>query len=197
MSDQHIESVRQTLIETRNSFSMALYSEEFLRSVSAAANAVVTALRAGNKILLAGNGGSAADAQHIAAELMSKFNFDRAPLPAIALTTDSSVITAIGNDIGYEEVFARQIKGLAKPNDVFIAISTSGKSANILQALRAANQCDLVTIGLGAENSNMAELCDHMIAVPDSRTPYIQQVHITVGHILCGIVEQDLFNRTA
>jgi D-sedoheptulose 7-phosphate isomerase len=167
-----------------------------LRAVIHAIAAVITdAFRAGHKLLIAGNGGSAADAQHIAGEFLSRLNFDRNPLPAIALTTDSSVFTAIGNDYGFERVFERQVRGLGKPGDVFIAISTSGRSPNVIAALQAARDGGLVTIGFtgAAANGAMQPWCDHCLAAPSVETPLIQQIHIVAAHAICGLVELNLF----
>ena len=151
-------------------------------------------MRSGNKVMLAGNGGSAADAQHIAGEFVSRFAFDRPGLPSIALTTDTSILTAIGNDYGYERLFARQIQAHSKAGDVFIAYSTSGNSPNIVGALKEAQDLGVVTIGLtGNRGGAMVELCDHVFEVPSSDTPKIQEVHALIGHILCGVVENELF----
>jgi len=149
-------------------------------------------------VLVAGNGGSAGDAQHIAGEFLSRLNYDRAPLAAIALTTDSSVMTAIGNDYGYEHLFERQVRGLGRPGDVFVAISTSGNSPNVLHALDAARAVGLVTIGFtGRSGGKMVERCDICLRAPSNDTPLIQQLHITAGHIVCGLVEEHLFPRQA
>lgn len=163
------------------------------RVESLAAECVKT-LRGGNKILIAGNGGSAADAQHIAGELVSRFAFDRPGLPAIALTTDTSILTAIGNDYGYEKVFARQVQALGRAGDVFIGISTSGKSPNILLALKEAKALGLVCAGFTGQNAGpMNELCAHLLATPSTKTPAIQEGHITLAHILCGLIEKTMF----
>ncbi|ROL80500.1 phosphoheptose isomerase [Pseudomonas protegens] len=156
--------------------------------------ACIESLRDGGKILLAGNGGSAADAQHIAGEFVSRFAFDRPGLPAIALTTDTSILTAIGNDYGYEKLFARQVQALGNKGDVFIGYSTSGRSPNVLLALEEARSRGLVCIGLtGNRGGPMRELCDHLLEVPSSDTPKIQEGHLVLGHILCGLVESALF----
>ena len=159
------------------------------------AEAITAAFRAGHKLLIAGNGGSAADAQHIAGEFLSRLNFDRNPLPAIALTTDSSVLTAIGNDYGFDRTFERQVRGLGQPGDVFIAISTSGRSANVIAALKAARVSGLTTIGFTGSGgaSSMQPLCQHCLAVPAAETPLIQQIHIVAAHAICGLVERSLF----
>ena len=163
-------------------------------SLEAAAKACVASLAAGGKILLAGNGGSAADAQHIAGEFVSRFAFDRPGLPAIALTTDSSILTAIGNDYGYEKLFSRQVQAHGNKGDVFIGYSTSGKSQNVLRAFEEARERGLVCIGMtGNRGGLMQELCDHLLEVPSGDTPKIQEGHLVLGHILCGLVENEIF----
>lgn len=158
----------------------------------------IEAMHRGGKLLLAGNGGSAADAQHIAAEFVSRFAFDRPGLPAIALTTDSSILTAIGNDYGYEKLFERQVQALGREGDVFIAYSTSGRSPNILAGLREARTRGLFRIGLtGAAGDDMTPLCDVLLRVPSVETAEIQQGHAVLGHILCGLVEQAVFGTPA
>jgi D-sedoheptulose 7-phosphate isomerase len=168
----------------------------FMGEVLAIAAACERSLRDGGKLLLAGNGGSAADAQHIAGEFLSRLRFDRNPLPAVALTTDSSVLTAVGNDYGYELVFERQVRGLGRRGDVFIAISTSGKSPNVIAALEAARALGVVTVGFTGTAPGaavMRPLCDHLLAAPSDDTPLIQQIHITAAHAVCEIVERNLF----
>ena len=163
-------------------------------AILAIADRIGAVLRAGGKLMLAGNGGSAADAQHIAAEFLSRFGFDRAPLAAVALTTDTSVLTAIGNDYGYEQVFERQVRGLGRAGDVLIAISTSGQSPSVLRALTAARETGIGTIGFtGSRATSMQPLCDLILAAPASETALIQQIHITAAHAICGLVERDLF----
>ncbi|EOH2515826.1 D-sedoheptulose 7-phosphate isomerase [Campylobacter jejuni] len=157
---------------------------------------VIKAYKNGNKTLLAGNGGSAADAQHIAGEFVSRFYFDRPGIASIALTTDTSVLTAIGNDYGYENLFARQVQAQGVKGDVFIGISTSGNSKNILKALELCKQKEIISIGLsGASGGAMNELCDYCIKVPSTCTPRIQEAHILIGHIICAIVEEELFGK--
>ena len=143
---------------------------------------------------LRGNGGSAADAQHLAAELVSRFNFDRPGLAALALTTDTSVITAIGNDYGYECLFARQLSAVGVAGDVFIAISTSGRSPNVMRGLEEGRRKGLLTVGFtGQPGGTMPPLCDHCIRIPSAETPKIQEGHIVLGHIICGLIERELF----
>lgn len=167
---------------------------ELRSAIHAIADAITKSFRGGGKLLLAGNGGSAADAQHIAAEFLSRLNFDRNPLPAVALTTDSSVLTAIGNDYGFNLAFERQVRGLGRQGDVFVAISTSGRSPNIIAALRAARAIGVTTVGFsGAGHRDMRAFCDHYLAAPASETPLIQQIHIVAAHAICGLVERNLF----
>ena len=162
--------------------------------LEATAKACIECLSRGGKLLLAGNGGSAADAQHIAGEFVSRFAFDRPGLPAIALTTDTSILTAIGNDYGYERLFSRQVQAHGQKGDVFIGYSTSGKSPNILLALEEARARGLVCVGLtGNRGGPMRELCDHLLEVPCGDTPKIQEGHLVLGHILCGLVENAIF----
>jgi len=162
-----------------------------LASIAAIAQAIESSLRAGGKVLIAGNGGSAADAQHLAAEFLSRFLVDRRPLPAVALTTDTSVLTAVGNDYGFEQVFERQVRGLGRAGDVFLAISTSGRSPNVVRALKAAREMDLVTVGFsGAGNTDMRGLCRHYLAAPSRETAIIQQIYMVAGHVICALVER-------
>lgn len=161
-----------------------------------AARACIGAQAAGGKVMFCGNGGSAADAQHLAAELVGRFGHDRPALGAIALTTDSSILTALGNDYGFENVFARQVQALGRPGDVLVAISTSGHSANLLRALAVARAAGIVTIGMtGADGGAMAALCDIELRVPAAETALIQQAQLTLGHVLCGFIEDALHPR--
>jgi len=167
---------------------------ELQATVAAAADACVKALRAGGKVLFCGNGGSAADAQHLAGEFVSRFNYDRHPLASVALTTDTSVLTAIGNDYGYERVFERQVLGIGRAGDVLVGISTSGRSPNVLRALEAARRVGLVTIGMtGNQREKIEQHVDMCIRIPSRETPKIQEGHIVVGHALCGLVESLMF----
>jgi len=181
-----------------NTLMRATEDQDLIATIAAIVDVVTRAFRAGGKVLIAGNGGSAADAQHIAGEFLSRLNFDRNPLPAIALTTDTSVLTAIGNDYGYDRVFERQVRGLGRPGDVFIAISTSGRSPNIIAALEAAREIGLATIGFtGSGVRAMAPFCDLCLSAPSDETPQIQQIHIVAAHTICGLVEADLFGKPA
>jgi D-sedoheptulose 7-phosphate isomerase len=155
-------------------------------------------LAANGKILVCGNGGSAADAQHFAGEMVGRFMLERPALPAIALTVDSSVLTAVGNDYGYAEVFARQVEALGRAGDVLLALSTSGNSPNVLRALAAAREAGMATVGLtGRGGGKMAALCDRLLAVPHDLTPLVQEIHGACGHLLCRLVEYYLFENAS
>ena len=185
----------------RNSVSTmerAAGDERLHDAICTMADLIETIFRSGNKLMIAGNGGSAGDAQHIAGEFLSRLNFDRAPLPAIALGTDTSVLTAIGNDYGFEHVFERQIRGLGKRGDGLLAISTSGRSPNILAALRAARELGITTMGFtGAEGGAIKDICDVCLFAPSQETPLIQQIHITAAHVVCNLVEYSMFGNRA
>ena len=184
------EFVQQEIEKTFAALKLLHEDEELIGTIVEIGNACGDALARGNKIMQAGNGGSAADSQHIAAEFVSRLARDRQPLAGLALTTDTSILTAAANDYGYETVFARQIKGLGRPGDVFIGISTSGNSPNILCALELARQLKIITVGFtGANGGKMEGLCDILLRAPASQTQYIQELHIKVGHIVCAIAE--------
>ncbi len=170
--------------------------EATLKEIAKVTDACIDAYKNGCKTLLAGNGGSAADAQHIAAEFVSRFYFDRPGLPSIALSTDPSIVTAIGNDYGYENLFARQVEAHGKRGDIFFAISTSGKSPNVLRAIVKAKELGLKTVALTSEKGvEMASMCDFAIQAPSTITPKIQECHIVIGHAICAGVEAALFKR--
>jgi D-sedoheptulose 7-phosphate isomerase len=189
-----VASIVDYLARSRDAVQAAMDDDVFLATAEAIVDRLVEAIAAGRKVLFAGNGGSAGDAQHLAGEFLSRLNYDRAPLPAIALTTDSSVLTAIGNDYGYDRVFERQVLGLGVAGDVLIAISTSGRSPNILRAIEAARSTGLVVVGFtGSSGGEMAARCHLCLYAPADTTPLIQQLHITAGHIICGLVEERLF----
>lgn len=173
-----------------------LNDEAFLQKIEMAAQAFVAAFRAGGKVLFCGNGGSAADAQHLAAELSGRFYADRPPLYAEALHVNSSFVTAVANDYGYDEVFARMVEAAGKKGDVLVALSTSGNSPNILKAIEKAKNQGMVVVGFtGATGGKMAGLCDVLLNVPSTDTPRIQESHILIGHILCEIAEKEMFGR--
>ena len=167
--------------------------DSIIRSIKNAAELIETTYRDGHKILLAGNGGSAGDAQHIAAEFVSRFFYDRPGLPAIALTTDTSMLTAIGNDYGFKNIFSRQVQAQGNVGDVFIGISTSGNSENIINAVNEAKKQGLTTIALCGEEGILSSLVDIALSAPSTSTPHIQECHIVMGHIICGLVEELIF----
>src|ERR1700756_4204335 len=196
MAGGSMNAIHEYLVRSRDTIQAALDDPSFAIAITDIVEAIANALGHGRKLLLAGNGGSAADAQHLAGEIVSRMNYDRAPAAALALTTDSSVITAIGNDYGYDRLFERQIMGLGCPGDVFVAISTSGRSPNILRAIEAARRKRITTVGFtGRTGGEMSSLCDFCLHAPSDLTPLIQQIHITAGHIICGLVEERLFPR--
>ena len=159
-----------------------------------AAARIAQALKEGNRVYLMGNGGSAADAQHLAGELINRFQLDRGPLPAIALTTDTSVITSVANDYGFGEVFAKQVAALVKEGDIVWGLSTSGRSPNVVTAMRLAREMGAVTVGLTGKNGgDMVNYCDYCIFVPSTQTPLIQETHIAVGHAICDVIERTIF----
>jgi D-sedoheptulose 7-phosphate isomerase len=181
--EEHLETL-QALLESR------------IAHIAAAGRLICEALRAGNKILLCGNGGSAADAQHIAAELVGRYEQERRAFPAVALTTDTSALTALSNDYGYEEVFARQVEALATAGDVLIAISTSGKSPNVVRAAEKARVIRCKTIALtGCSGEPLASRCDLAVVIPSERTSRVQEAHITIGHLWCEMVDAMLANE--
>ncbi|AWJ85566.1 phosphoheptose isomerase (plasmid) [Azospirillum sp. TSH58] len=187
MSHSAADRVREALLETSRNF--AAFAAQADR-IEAAAGLMIDGLKSGGKVLFCGNGGSAADSQHLAAELTGRYLRDRAPLAAVALTVDTSALTAIANDYSYDEVFARQVRGLGRAGDVLVGISTSGNSRNVVAALEAARALGMRTVGLtGAAGGRMKELCDVCLCVPSTDTPRIQEMHIAAGHMLCELVE--------
>jgi D-sedoheptulose 7-phosphate isomerase len=190
------ESITLHFRKSRETLDAAIEDVTMRKAMMDIADVMIKSFRTGNKLLVAGNGGSAADAQHIAGEFLSRLNFDRNPLPAVALSTDTSVLTAIGNDYGFDRVFERPLRGLGRTGDVFLAISTSGRSPNILAALHAARELGITTVGFtGSAASPMVGLCDLCLRVPSGITPFIQQIHIVAAHAICGVVEQALFGK--
>lgn len=166
--------------------------DQLTDQIEAIAQCLVECIGRGNTVFWCGNGGSASDAEHLAAELVGRFNRDRRALPAVALTTNTSTLTAVANDYGFAEIFARQVHGLARPGDVLVGLSTSGNSDNVSRAIDAANDCGATTIGLlGRDGGRIAEQCELSLVVPDDDTARIQEMHILIGHILCDIVEQN------
>lgn len=190
MEDYIIKIFRESN-ETKESF-----VNDNLGRIVAAVEAVTAALKAGNKILLFGNGGSAADAQHLAAEFVNRFVIERPPLPAIALTTDTSIITSIGNDYDFSDIFSKQIRAIGQKGDIAWGMSTSGTSANVIKAMEAAKKIGMVTIALtGRDGGDVARIVDYALNVASTSTPRIQEVHITVGHVICEMVDFKLFQR--
>ena len=168
-------------------------AEKSSGKIKEAAELLIRVLKRGGKVLLCGNGGSSADCQHIAAEMVGQYKFDREGLSAIALTTDTSILTSVGNDYGFDKIFSRQVEALGKPGDVLIGISTSGRSKNILEAMCKAKEMELKTIALvGGEESPLAQFSNVIISVPSTDTPRIQEGHITIAHILCDLVEREV-----
>lgn len=187
------EQLRQHIERSIEAKQKILADDAFIELIAEAAEICTEALQDGQKILFAGNGGSAADAQHIAAELIGRYKNDRLALPAVALTTDTSALTAIGNDYGYDEVFARQLSGLAQEGDVFVAISTSGNSGNIIKACDVAKEKGVKIIGLSGQKGKLMELSDVALCVPAEETAAIQESHIMLGHMICVGIEEKLF----
>lgn len=175
---------------------METVATELAPAISTSVTTIVAALNAGNKLLIMGNGGSAADAQHFAAEFVGRFLRERRALPAIALTTDTSLLTAVGNDFGFDQIFKRQIEALAQSGDVVIGISTSGNSANVALAMESAQQVGCQTIGLlGRDGGIIAPLSDIQLTIPVQETPHIQEAHITIIHLICDLVEQEICSK--
>ncbi|MDK2084125.1 D-sedoheptulose 7-phosphate isomerase [Aliarcobacter butzleri] len=171
-------------------------SNDIKQLIQEVSKKIIKAYKNGNKTLIAGNGGSAADAQHIAGEFVSRFYFDRPGLASIALTTDTSILTAIGNDYGYEKLFSRQLQANGAKGDVFIGISTSGNSQNVIEALKYAKENGIITVGLtGQKGGMMKEMCDYCICMPSDETPRVQEGHILIGHIICAVVEEEIFGK--
>jgi D-sedoheptulose 7-phosphate isomerase len=188
------DRIRKSVESTIATMELVRSDSTLLATISRTAQALIHAYRNGNKVLLFGNGGSANDAQHIATELVGRFAFYRAPLPAISLAESLSSVTAISNDYGFEQVFSRQIEAFGRPGDIAIALSTSGNSPNVLHGVVSANKADLITIGLtGRSGGKLRSIVKECICVPSDETPRIQECHSLVGHILSQIVEQELF----
>lgn len=191
MITERIQQIAQESIDTKRAF-----FDSHADAVARAAEILITAIQAGGKVLIFGNGGSAADAQHIAAELVNRLNHDRPPIAAIALTTDSSILTSVGNDSTFDELFERQLRALGRAGDVALAISTSGNSPNVLRAVEAARELGIKTIGLAGRNGGrLAGAVDLALVVATQSTQRIQETHITIGHILCELIEEALFSE--
>lgn len=190
-----MEDIIIKIFKESNQIKETFVNENLLRIIRVV-DAITLALKSGNKVLIFGNGGSAADAQHLAGEFVNRFLIERPPLPAIALSTDTSVITSIGNDYDFSEIFSKQIRALGQPGDIAWGISTSGTSKNVVKGLEQAKKQGLVTIGLtGKDGGDIAGIVDHSLNVSSNTTPRIQEVHITVGHVICQMVDMKLFQR--
>jgi D-sedoheptulose 7-phosphate isomerase len=193
-----LDPIAAHLKQSLAALEQAAQDAALLASARKIAAVIVAALRAGHKLLIVGNGGSAADAQHIAAEIVGRYKKERPAYAAIALTTDTSALTAVANDYGFEQVFARQVEGLGQRGDVLLALSTSGGSPNILAALRSARARGLVTVGFtGSKGHAMGAHCDHLLVAPSDNTPVIQQIHLTMAHGICDEIEQTMMREAA
>ncbi len=192
-----IQEMKAEITKTARLLDCMAADETLLSLIVTVADVCVTALRKGGKILFAGNGGSAADAQHLAAELVGRLRFERSALPAMALTSDTAILTAIGNDYGYERIFDRQVEAMGRGGDVLIGLSTSACSKNLVLALKRARAKDMVTVGLlGYNHGPMEPLCDYRLSVPDRKTQRIQEGCIVLGHILCALIEEAMFSES-
>jgi D-sedoheptulose 7-phosphate isomerase len=193
MSELTIDYIRQNVQAAVELKQAILKDAALLEKILAVCRTCVAALNKGNKLMFAGNGGSAGDSQHLAAEIVGRYKFDRPGLPALALTTDTSMLTAIGNDYGYEAVFERQIQAQGKAGDVFFGITTSGNSKNVLRAIEEAKKMKIVTVGLAGSGGKIQAACDYCISVPSMDTARIQECHIMIGQIICGYIETTIF----
>lgn len=187
-----VKSVIEESIEIKESI---LRDDDLLLRTLQVASLLAAASKRGNRIIFGGNGGSAADAQHLAAEFVSRFEFDRPGLPALSLATDTSMITAISNDYGYERLFARQLQAQARSGDVFIGLTTSGRSRNVLTAFEVCKELDVTSVALSGAGGELEAMCDYVLRVPSTSTARIQESHIMLGHILCGYVELQMFGQ--
>ncbi|MDJ0833078.1 MAG: SIS domain-containing protein [Gammaproteobacteria bacterium] len=195
VTTDHADFIQQTIRQSIELKTQLLQQASLLTAINDVSNRCIDMYQRGNRLLIAGNGGSAADAQHIAAEFVCRFNFERPGLPAMALATNYSMITAAGNDYSFDDVFAREIEANGSEGDIFIGISTSGNSTNILKAIEAAKAKGIFTVGLAGQAGSIQQAADLCLAVPSATTPRIQECHILIGHIICEIVENALFSR--
>jgi len=190
-----IEIIKNHLLESLNVKNRILEDNKLVVKIAEASDLIINSVNKGGKVMWCGNGGSAADAQHLSAELIARLNFNRKPIASIALTTDTSFLTAWSNDIDFSSIFSRQVEGLGRSDDVFIGISTSGNSKNILEAIKSANEKNIKTIAfLGKDGGKIKSHADISIVVPSENTQHIQESHITIGHIICDIIERKLFS---
>lgn len=188
-----LESIRQQLSESAKT--KELIRDTLSEKIVKVAEVIINSLKNGGKVMVCGNGGSAADSQHFAAEMIGRFLRERVPIPFIALTTNSSSITAIGNDYTYEDIFVRQVEALGRKGDVLVGISTSGNSGNVISAFKKASEKGITTVALIGSGGKMAEMPDHVLGVPIKMTPRIQEGHITIIHILCDLIEQAMMEK--
>lgn len=189
----NLEYIKSYLTSSLDVKKKLITDQLLIEKIRIVAELIEQMFRRGNKLLIAGNGGSAGDAQHIAAEFVSRFFYDRPGLPAIALTTDTSMLTAIGNDYGFDRIFSRQLQAQGVSGDIFIGISTSGNSPNIIAAIKEAKQLGINTIALCGNGGSLPDLADYALEVPSLSTPHVQECHIVIGHIVCGLVEELIF----
>ena len=193
MSSVSVQAVKSIISDSLAVKQKILADGALQAKIAQVTQVCIDALQRGNKILFAGNGGSAADAQHMAAEFVSRFEFDRPGLPSIALNTDTSMLTAIGNDYGYEFVFSRQVEANGRKGDVFVGISTSGNSKNVIKAVESARGMGIITVALCGAGGKLKDMCDHALCVPSTHTPRIQENHILIGHAICALCEELIF----
>jgi D-sedoheptulose 7-phosphate isomerase len=193
--NNHLSFIKQSITQSIELKTQLLQDAELLDNIGSVSNQLIEVFKRGNRLLIAGNGGSAADAQHIAAEFVCRFNFERPGLPAMALATNYSVITAAGNDYCFDEVFAREVEANGREGDLFIGISTSGNSTNILKAVDACKAKGISSVGLTGADGALQQQAERCLSVPSQQTPRIQECHILIGHILCEVVENHLFAR--
>ena len=193
MESVMIDYIRDQIRASIKTKQDVLMDLDLTEHIQVAAQLCIEAFKNGNKVIFAGNGGSAADAQHLAAEFVSRFEYDRPGLPSLSLSTDTSMITAIGNDYGYENLFKRQLEAQSRPGDIFIGITTSGNSKNVLKAIEACGDLGVMSIALCGSGGVAKDMANHALVVPSTHTARIQECHILIGHIICGIVEQAMF----
>lgn len=193
--DQHVKALRDGIEASIAVKQLMLLDEQLLRRIVRVASLMTETASRGNRVIFAGNGGSAADAQHMAAEFVSRFEFDRPGLPSLSLATDTSMITAIGNDYGYERLFRRQLEAQARPGDMFVGITTSGRSKNVLEAFSVCRGLGVTSVALCGAGGDLESLVDHVLRVPSSHTPRIQESHIVIGHMMCAHVEMEMFSH--
>lgn len=192
-----ITRIRQSIADSIKVKQDLLADDSLIEQIAKVSKCMVDALNSGNRVIFAGNGGSAADAQHLAAEFVSRFEFDRPGLPALSLSTDTSMITAIGNDYGYDRLFLRQLQAQARPGDMFVGITTSGKSPNVLRAFEACEDLGVMSIALCGQGGELQNVVNHVLRAPSKHTPRIQECHILIGHMICAEVELQMFGHLA